>query len=300
MSAAGSTGLLGRVEEFDDSKEDWPQYVERVRHFFVANGIKEAERMRATFLSLLGSATYKTLRNLMSPDKPGDKSYEELVKVLSKHFKPTPSETVERFKFHSRFRKAGESVATFVSELRSLSEFCNFVVTLEAMLRDRLVCGINDAAIQKRLLAEPSLSYEKAVELSLAMERTAQNIKELRVRPEEKITTQPRQQEVYQVTRNPSAGHRGTKSSLTCYRCGNKGHSVTRCRVSKDAVCHHCGKLGHLQRVCSSKKGAPPRTGKCVKTRTVCQVQEGEESNSEDDSSTLFHVKVWPIHLLSK
>ena len=58
MSAAGT---LGRVEEFDGNKEDWPQYVERLGHFFVANGISEAAKKRAVFLSVIGPATYKTL-----------------------------------------------------------------------------------------------------------------------------------------------------------------------------------------------------------------------------------------------
>ena len=29
-----STGTLGRVDEYDGTKEDWPQYVERLEHFF--------------------------------------------------------------------------------------------------------------------------------------------------------------------------------------------------------------------------------------------------------------------------
>ena len=44
-------------------------------------------------------------------------------------------------------------MVTYVAEVRSLAEFCNFGQTLlEAMLRDRIVCGINDDAIQRRLL----------------------------------------------------------------------------------------------------------------------------------------------------
>ena len=30
---------LGRIEEFDSSWEEWPQYVERIEHFFAANSI---------------------------------------------------------------------------------------------------------------------------------------------------------------------------------------------------------------------------------------------------------------------
>ena len=41
----------GKIDEFDRDKEDWPQYVERVGHFFVANAIDSAERKQALFLA---------------------------------------------------------------------------------------------------------------------------------------------------------------------------------------------------------------------------------------------------------
>ena len=143
-----TAGTLGRIEEYDGTS-DWDQYVERLENFFLANDIKEDAKQRAVFLSVVGSSTYKILRNLVTPDKPADKTLAQLVSVLSKHFKPKPSEIMERFKFHSRTRKPGESVATYVAELRSLTEFCNFGASLEEMIRDRLVCGINDSSLQK-------------------------------------------------------------------------------------------------------------------------------------------------------
>ena len=157
------------------------QYIE---YFFEANNIDSAEKRRAVLLSVIGSATYKILRNLLSPVKPGDKSYDQLVDALTKHFKLAPSEIVERFLFHSRSRRDGESVATFIAELRSLAEFCNFKDTLEVMLRDRIVCGINDDAIQKILLFEPGLDYAKAVETAMNMETAARSVKELKGKPE--------------------------------------------------------------------------------------------------------------------
>lgn len=43
------------------------------------------------------------------------------------------------------------------------------------MLRDRLVCGIANVHMQKRLLAEPNLTLKKAVELALGMEAAVKN-----------------------------------------------------------------------------------------------------------------------------
>ena len=31
--------VFGKVKEFDGSEENWPQYVERLGHFFAANDI---------------------------------------------------------------------------------------------------------------------------------------------------------------------------------------------------------------------------------------------------------------------
>ena len=61
-------------------------------------------------------------------------------------------------------------MATFVSQLRSLSKDRNFGDTLELTLRDRLVCGINNDRIQRRLLAEKNLTFIKALDIATAME----------------------------------------------------------------------------------------------------------------------------------
>ncbi len=50
------------------------------------------------------------------------------------------------------------------------------------MLRDRLVCGINDSRIQRRLLAEPDLDY-KAYELALALEAADKSAQDLQAKP---------------------------------------------------------------------------------------------------------------------
>ena len=127
--------------------------------FFAANGETKAEKRRSVFISVMGPKSYTLLRNLLAPVKPKDKSFEELAAVLTKHYSPAPSEVMQRFRFNTRTRREGELVAEFVADLRRLAEFCNFGATLEKMLRDRLVCGIQDEPIQKKLLAEKALTF---------------------------------------------------------------------------------------------------------------------------------------------
>ena len=43
-------------------------------------------------------------------------------------------------------------IIAFVAELRVIAENCNFGETLNTMLWDRVVCGMNNDSMQKRLL----------------------------------------------------------------------------------------------------------------------------------------------------
>ena len=54
--------LLGRIGEFDFKVENWKQYIERLGHFFDANGITDEGKQRSVLLSVVGPDTYKLLR----------------------------------------------------------------------------------------------------------------------------------------------------------------------------------------------------------------------------------------------
>ncbi len=124
-------GLLGKL---DRQLEEWPQYIERLEHFFKANGIVGATKRRAKLLAVIGPAPFKLLSSLLSPERPNDKNIAELTEVLGQYYCPPPSEIMSQFWFNSKTRSAGESVATNVAELRRLAEFCNFLATLNKMI----------------------------------------------------------------------------------------------------------------------------------------------------------------------
>ena len=104
------------------------------------------------------------------PKKPSVTDYEDVVKCLKTHFNPKQGVAVHRYKFNSRARERGESITTYVAALRYLAIDCEFGDSLNVMLRDRLICGINDPHIQRRLLSEAELDFDKALKTALAME----------------------------------------------------------------------------------------------------------------------------------
>ena len=139
---------------------------------------------------------YKLLHSLLSLEQPKDKSFTQIVEVLQKHHMPTPSEIVQRFKFHSRSRKEGESITFYVAELRSLAEHCNFGDILSIMLWDRLLCGINIDTVQKRLLAESRLTFEDTLKIATIMEAATAGAQELMQESQDRLA-------VHRVGTNP-------------------------------------------------------------------------------------------------
>ena len=141
--------------------------------------------------------------------------------------------------------------------------------------------------IQKRLLAEPKLNYAKAVETALNMKTAAQSVRDLKSKSDRYANNSPvqGQVQVHKTSANSTSGPSAV-AVPTCYRCGNKGHAVFRCRVDKNLVCHQCGKRGHLQRACKSKnKGTCFRTQR--KSRTVARIEDEEDEEEDELDSQL-------------
>ena len=73
---------------------------------------------------------YRLIRNLVSPKKPTELKFSEIVENVRKHHDPKPSVIVQCYRFNSLNHWSGESVAAYVAELRHLSEHCEFGITL--------------------------------------------------------------------------------------------------------------------------------------------------------------------------
>ena len=107
-------------------------YVEHLQQYLAANKIKNADQQRAVLLSVCGPATYRVIRSLVSPKKPTELKFGELVEVLQKHYDPKPSVTVQCYQFNTRNRLTGETIASYIAKLRHLAEHCKFGTALNA------------------------------------------------------------------------------------------------------------------------------------------------------------------------
>ena len=272
----------GNIGEFSADSKTWVSYIERLQQYFIANNIKGKEKQRAVLLSICGASTYQLIWIVVSLGKPTDKNFEQIVTLVRQHYFTKPSVIMQRFIFNSRSRKRGESIAAFVADLRRLSEYCEFGESLAQMLRDRLVCGINDDQVQSCLLAEPNLTFEKAYELVQAMQTADQDARELQGMPAVTVNKLNGGTPRRSPSNAGSARHKNTQNS--CYRCGRK-HPASDCRF-RQSECRFCKKIGHIEKVCRSKLKQERVRGNTRKTHYL-SVEDTE--NGDDPDTTKEH-----------
>ena len=130
---------------------------------------------------MIGTKAYTLLRNIVAPDKPAAKEYDQLVEAFRAHLDLKPIIIAEWFKFHHKKQRESESIAQYIAELRKLSKDCNFREFLDQALCNRLVCGLTSEATQKRLLTEKDLTLAKAQEIAVGMVAAAKQTNELQV-----------------------------------------------------------------------------------------------------------------------
>ena len=91
------------------------------------------------------------------------KKYNAVENKFEGHFIIKRKVIFERAHLNMRVQTEGESVDTFITDLYTLAELCNFSDLRDELIRDRIVVGIRDKALSERLQLEADLTLEKAV-----------------------------------------------------------------------------------------------------------------------------------------
>ena len=270
----------GHIKEFDPTKETIDDFRQRFEFYCTANNIKsddEAQqaRKKALFITMLGQTTFVKLRDLASPNDITTLSLDQVIELLTAHYRPQIIEIAERYKFFKRTQEDQERTTDFIAALRRLAMTCKFGQYLDTALRDQFVCGLNDRKCQRELLSTQELTLQTAIQKATAAETATRESRGILGASAERMASK----DLHKMTAKPK-----------CIRCGRTGHQPTQCKY-KTFKCHKCQKVGHLASVCRSKQPADRRDKDTISGQRIGSVQETVDSNDDysSDSSGYLH-----------
>lgn len=188
-------------------------------------------------------------------------------KLLSSHYGKSKSTVIERFNFYKRDQHEGETVKEYILELKKLSSTCEFGTFLKEALRDKLVCGVHNSSIQKRLLAEDSkLEFDKACSIAEAMETAISQSDEMNKMASSPVNAVERASKFKQTEQTWKSN---MSNSNSCKRCGTR-HPFGQCKAI-NWTCFLCNRKGHIARMCISN-------GTNTQSRNVKAIDESPSS----------------------
>lgn len=176
------------------------------------------------------------LRN--SKLKTNKEKYTEVLKKFEEYCLPRQNVVYERYKFFSCVQQEGQSIESYVTQLKTLASTCEFADQEDGLIRDRIVLGIRDNRLKERLLRESSLEVGKVVEIVRAAESSREQIRSMN---DEKEVHTMRKHRKKVNQKQPSLEYECKKCGKThkprecpafgktCSRCKQKNHFAVRC-----------------------------------------------------------------------
>ena len=160
------------------------------------------------------------------------KKYDAVKAKFEGHFIIKRNVIFERARFNLRVQKENEPVDTFITDLFTLAQHCNYGNLHDEMVRDRIVVGLKDKSFSEKLQLEAELTLENAINQARQRELVRQQqgitrqegfnasnvdkIKSFRPKPEYKHT-------------KPTQNTNVKSQSQKCGRCGGSLHKRSEC-----------------------------------------------------------------------
>ena len=199
----------------------------------------------------LTEETLETVENLPYKDPAERKDVNKILGYLENHLVGKVNEIYESYLFFSRQQEELESISAYVTAVHALASTCNFGDLRERLIRDRIVCGIRNKALQRSLLSESNLTLESCVQKCKTSEAAGQQVQGM------SGTSQGAAQDIDRsvnmvTSRRPSRERWSTgHAQRECKFCG-RIHGKRSC-PAYGKTCDICQGRNHFASVCRTR-----------------------------------------------
>ncbi|XP_073967423.1 uncharacterized protein [Choristoneura fumiferana] len=162
----------------------WRKWKTQFELFIKASGVhKEETAVQASLLiNLIGSDGFDVYQTFTFGKESDRDDVKALLKKFDEYFGVKSNVTLARYNFFTRDQEHGETISQYVVALKLLSKKCEFQSLEDSLIRDRIVCGINNGVVRDRMLRESDLTLDKAIKICEADEVSADSSRCLEAR----------------------------------------------------------------------------------------------------------------------
>ena len=173
--------LPSKLEVKGNLSTNWKRFKRLWTNYEIASRLntQSSELRTATLLTCIGSDALEIFDGLPFENEEAKTNIDQVLQLLEAHCVGETNEIYERYLFNKRDQEAGESFDSYITCLRSLAKTCNFGALQDSMIRDRVVVGIKDNSIRRKLLTENKLTLSKCIDICRANEMTAKQLKDM-------------------------------------------------------------------------------------------------------------------------
>lgn len=158
---------MSEIEPFLPGTVPFSQHLEQLNWIFVHHKVDDPQEKKVAFLASCNTEVYTELK-MIFPDRDLKLvPYKDICDALCKRYDQCESILRRRYKFYRREQGSSESAEDFIRAVKQLAERCDFGGFKSEAIRDRLVFGINDRDLQKRLMDKGDLTLRETEQLML-------------------------------------------------------------------------------------------------------------------------------------
>ena len=154
----------GRLELKGNLSENWKQVWDAYKTVTKLNE-KESRFRVATFITCIGPDTLEVHIGLPFRSDEEKQDINVILNLWKSHCIGQTNVIYKRYKFNTRRQEPHELIDVYAAALRALAATCEFGELKDEMICDRLVCGIADNSVRRKLLQEPKLLLEKCLDI---------------------------------------------------------------------------------------------------------------------------------------
>jgi len=271
-----------------DIAADWERFKNEWNNYEIAIDLAEApaRKRAAVFLACVGTTAYGVFRTFQFDSDDDKHDVDKITEAFEKHCVGEANITYERYLFHQRVQKHGESFDDFLADLRKLVRTCDFADMKDSLIRDRIVIGIRDEPTRRRLLQVKKLALGDAIDMCRASEATARRLRVMggtgssdveALSPSSSSPSRGRRRSKSQrrkphtTYRDPSAGRRPN-----CRYCDRQHGGQKESCPAYGQRCRRCSKMNHFEKCCRSTPSSAGQSKQHAGSSKVCQLEADE------------------------